>query len=122
MEKDLKNLLLKDLYGRFPYGVIVEIKAHNCHDAICRLSIQDMESFMNNQPRDVHWNDKVVSIKPYLLPMSSMSEEHRKEYVSTFESGISSCRSFDWLNEHHYDYRHLIDKSLAIDATNLNVY
>ena len=84
--------------------------------------------------------DDVSKIKPYLFPMSSMTEEQKK-YISN-KWGINEEFDFeidpnwgeyfvelgytvefiDWLNKNHFDYRGLIDKSLALDATGLNIY
>jgi hypothetical protein len=60
-----------------------------------------------------------------------MTEEQRKEYydlcdITLTEYGypiwFDSVGSIDWLNKNHFDYRGLIEKGLAIDATNLNIY
>ena len=71
-------------------------------------------------------------IKPYLFPLSSMTDEEWEDYQKirmidwvhgdingTF---INASLIIDWLNAHHFDYRDLIDKGLAIDATGLNIY
>ena len=59
-------------------------------------------------------------VKPYLRPMSSMTEEEKAEYHSLCDSyyGIyfDTVDSIDWLNAHHFDYRGLIEKGLAIEA------
>jgi hypothetical protein len=82
----------------------------------------------------------VSEVKPYLLPMASMTEEKRK-YISD-RWGINENFDFeidpnwgdyyievedaagfiDWLNRNHYDYRGLIPKKLALDATGLDIY
>ena len=67
------------------------------------------------------------NVKPYLFPLSSMTEEQMKEFENTC---IKDCfgilywtyNTFDWFNKNHFDYRGLIPKGLAIDATNLNIY
>jgi hexokinase len=75
-------------------------------------------------------------IKPYLFPLSSMTEEQKKEYRKACELDTEILskhpmdgspfpalyNSQDWLNAHHFDYRGLIEKDLAIDATGLSVY
>lgn len=87
--------------------------------------------------------DNVSKIKPYLFPLSSMTEEQinmipRKNqtnlrFTKTIKQGdISSITAdfnlfeirdiFDWFNKNHFDYRGLIEKGLAIDATGLNIY
>ena len=69
--------------------------------------------------------------KPYLFPLSSMTEEQKVIYGDLCYSIIQSLAKnmqselnelINWLNAHHFDYRGLIEKGLAIDATNLNVY
>ena len=59
-------------------------------------------------------------LKPYLRPMSSMTEEEKKDYNSKFEGRDFSWEiyygSTDWLNEHHFDYRGLIPMGLALPA------
>ena len=68
--------------------------------------------------------DDVSKIKPYLFPMSSMTEEQKQEeykickyYINGYESNL-----IDFYNKNHLDYRGLIEKGLAIDATVLNIY
>lgn len=69
--------------------------------------------------------------KPYLFPLSSMTDEQKLEYdylhrviLLCFE--VDLCEALaklqDWLNENHFDYRDLIPMGLAIDATGLNIY
>ena len=62
----------------------------------------------------------ITDIQPYLRPMSSMTEEEREEYHKLCDSyyGIyfNSIDSIDWLNAHHFDYRDLIPKCLALEA------
>ena len=69
--------------------------------------------------------DDVSKIKPYLFPLSSMTEEEKLMYEGLMigTDNISYMLDVvDWLNAHHFDYRGLIDKSLALDATGLNIY
>lgn len=55
------------------------------------------------------------NIKPYLRPMSSMTKEEKKEYNKLL-CWRSPKKVFDWLNAHHFDYRGLIKKGLALEA------
>ena len=71
--------------------------------------------------------DNVSKIKPYLFLLSSMTDEQRKEYQYIterwmYDPSYSISDSTDWLNKNHFDYRGLIEKGLAIDATGLNIY
>ena len=63
--------------------------------------------------------------KLFLRPMSSMTEEEKLMYEGLM-IGIDNISYMldviDWLNSHHFDYRGLIEKGLAIDATGLNIY
>lgn len=116
MTQEDKELLLKDLCARLPYGVIIQIKDWTVLDAelkighINRLQINDVE------------------LKPYLFPLSSMTEEQSKEYHELIGGmfGTSALINFeileDFFHKNHFDYRGLIEKGLAIDATNLNIY
>ena len=119
MTQEDKELLLKDLCARLPYGVIIQIKDWTVLDAelklghINRLQINDVE------------------LKPYLFPMSSMTEEQKVIYGDLCYSIIQSLAKnmqselnelINWLNAHHFDYHNLINKNLAIDCTNLNIY
>ena len=104
MAQNDKELLLMDLCARLPYGVI------------CK----------SNSYRNILFNSSHISlieseeIKPYLRPMSSMTEEEENEYYNIeFGFNIHSDR-VDWLNAHHFDYRGLIEKGLAIPVTKEN--
>ena len=72
------------------------------------------------------WNSTEDSeFLPYLRPMSSMTEEERKEHNSHRLSKWSTYSEYcanviDWLNAHHFDYRGLIEKGLAIAITEDN--
>ena len=76
------------------------------------------------------YDDETVyidNVRLYLLPLSSMTEEQKKEYQYIterwmYDSSYSISDSTDWLNKNHFDYRGLIEKGLAIDATGLNIY
>ena len=61
--------------------------------------------------------------KPYLFPLSSMTKEQEKEWLYTLSSDYNiTYDTVDWLNKNHFDYRGLIEKGIAIDATKLNIY
>ena len=126
-----KKLLIKDLSSRLPYKVIVDY-AYNAFDvrkgnyikrgSKCILNCHLLDVFIS--PRQ---NEKGEYIKPYLFPLSSMTEEQKQEYQHIterwmYDSSYSISDSTDWLNKNHFDYRGLIKKGLAIDATGLNIY
>lgn len=162
-----KDLLIKDLSARLPYGVKIVIQdtfkystilleyhvleVSNFSDIFCfnyKKFDKSMKKAMRERPND-------IVIKPYLFPMSSMTEEQARmlsilygikdilskkitdEYIEFevdagfgdvetrriwYNEIVSSIETFDWLNKNHFDYRGLIEKSLALDATGLNIY
>lgn len=130
MTQEEKDLLLKDLCGRLPYGVWIERKLKSCKfGAKCMLNAFDIYAIGKGQ-YDFY--------KPYLFPLSSMTEEQKREYnrwkhevpVCHYEYGdvveevelFDSPESFEYLIENHFDYHGLIPMGLAIDATGLNIY
>jgi hypothetical protein len=69
---------------------------------------------------------RVEEVKPYLFPLSSMSEEQKQEFENTTIKDamltVWTTSSYDWLLKNNFDFRGLIPKGLAIDATGLNIY
>jgi hypothetical protein len=140
MTLEEKDLLLKDLSARLPYGVKIALKNNGSyhHDNVAKkgdITIDKLKGFTgsyfniyHSNPLDWDWYDDdidIEDIKPYLFPMSEMTEEQYKEYWKLEHYGNMehlSIPALDWLNEHHFDYRGLIGKGLAIDATNKNIY
>ena len=124
MEENLKHLLLKDLCARLPYGVKVQYKG-NKYDLTemhkdGRTYLGSYNSIYGNWHCCFEFETYPI---PYLRPMSSMTEEERKEYNLTKTLSIvdyPTLKSFDWLNKHHFDYRGLIEKGLAIEVTEEN--
>lgn len=107
--------VLIDLCERLPYGVKVSAIGWDKPIYLMQLDINRLFSSSLDTP------------KPYLRPMSSMTEEEREEYTSyCFEQpflqkdktpnlgSIPMC--IDWLNAHHFDFRGLIEKGLALEA------
>ena len=116
-----KQLLLKDLCARLPYGIFI-------YDEIDNKSIYT-----------ISYHPHIDNCKPYLRPMSSMTEEEKKELKAAtcpegtgyFDDQYLICPMshfgeyigydfmsdiLDWLNEHHFDFRGLIEKGLALEA------
>lgn len=123
MTREQKELLIKDLCARLPYGVWNKHKLKSCafdgKDMIQTHHIKAIEK------------GRYDFYKPYLFPLSSMTEEQRKEYNSLRSIGVDECgdityfdtfESVDWCNKNHFDYRGLIPMGLAIDASGLNIY
>lgn len=138
MTQEHKDMLMKDLSARLPYHVKVEIDLQSniyppmtCE--VCNIEFTEMGgSFVGVWVLpDSYCEYREFLCKPYLFPMSSMTEEQENEYVATFvtivyEDGsrdtTMTCESFDWLNKHMFDYRGLIQLGLAKDATGLGIY
>ena len=92
------------------YGLIINVNGHdekvdevNPFEGIITCGFQSFD---------------VEECKPYLRPMSSMTEEEIKEYQAFFNyDGVEYPEEYiDWLNAHHFDYRGLIEKGLALKA------
>ena len=118
-QKD-KDLLRKDLSGRLPYGVIMSTPIGSGHLNSIDQTIFGTEYGINISAvnRDF-FNDSKFEVKTYLRPMSSMTEEEDKEFQEIKQSYHFDEDSYillDWLNKHHFDYRGLIEKGLAIEA------
>ena len=129
MTKEDKELLLKVLCARLPYKVkcciynfgedTVRIKEDVLWsvqgDNILTLKscVENGEAYMYHQ------------IKPYLFPLSSMTDGQKSQLnfcLTRIKFAYDASLIIDWLNKNHFDYRGLIEKRLAIDATNLNIY
>ena len=132
MAQEHKELLLKDLSARLPYGVKLQ-KTYDTSEPAELYSI-DLE---HNTVKFYKYKGEALTIcdagfiekygklrfKPYLFPLSSMTKEQEKEWRYTLSSdGNITYDTVDWCNENHLDYRGLIPMGLAIDATNLNIY
>ena len=106
-----ENLLLKDLCAWLPYGVLL-----NCCEIVSEpLTLISYKGLVNN-------DYDIDEVKPYLFPLSSMTEEQKEDMIKS-SCGIGSDKNvFDWYNKNHFDYRGLIPMGLAIDATGLNIY
>ena len=123
MTQENKELLIKDLCARLPYGVWIERKLKSCKfGAKCMLHAHDIDAIERGQ-YDFY--------KPYLFPLSSMTEEQKREFDISMDMGYAAAynaeincanRMIDFFNKYHLDYRGLIPMGLAIDATGLNIY
>ena len=128
MKQEDKELLLKDLCARLPYGIKASYYGveEECEtlDEIEGVTLgEDFGGYVDIG----QYSLPIECIKPYLFHLSSMTEEQKQEYQHIterwmYDSFYSISESTDWLNAHHFDYRGLIEKSLALDATGLNIY
>ena len=131
MTEKEKDLLLKDLCSRLNTNLVCSIYRADDYGigyrneilyGYCNIDGWDEFYFGEDCGTGV---DSISKIKPYLLPMSSMTDKQFKEYLELEHSGNMEHLSIpllDWLNKNHFDYRGLIEKGLAIDATELNIY
>ena len=173
MIQEDKELLLKDLCSRLPYEVIGKCELDTSYDTSFDTIFQthkfdaviyglkeellfvtpliedmDEQEFANEEVAD---GVDILDFIPYLFPLSSMTDEQKREFYKFFEEGITESANetrqwlrtkradetmrpitiayvmvhelvIEWLNKNHFDYRGLIEKGLAIDATNLNIY
>ena len=142
MKQEDKELLLRDLCARLLYGVKVDsvfINPDTKEHKSCGIEVFNATSLLMIR-------DGLGEFKPYLFPLSSMTEKqynslyesgilnncsHSYEYVNPHIHGVSfifkefktySLELIEWLNKNHFDYRGLISKGLAIDCTGLNIY
>ena len=128
MRQEDKELLLKDLCARVPYGVKIN---ENTQGDFTVIGLTTERVFTTCETEGCHNDFPIECIKPYLRPMSSMTEEEQRtldsmcngvEMVSRLSGLKMFDKAFNWLKENHFDYRGLIEKGLAIDATGLNIY
>lgn len=127
-----KNLVFKDLCGRIPYHVRVQLDDNAYPDP---FGAHNLEHF---------WGYTIV--KPYLFPLSSMTDEQKYDFYCRFienDCDFDDFKEFyldngmwhklltslddieaiiDWFHKNHFDYRGLIPMGLANDATGLNIY
>lgn len=137
MKEEYKELLIKDLSARVPYGIKIKV-----NDKIEIL--QGINSLDNVAEYYTFLSCDIEEVKPYLFPLSSMNEEQKIECfkgtpleIDKYGTiAVKDCiygnslytdleiylKVIDWLNKNHFDYRGLISMGLAIDASNLNIY
>lgn len=127
MQED-KELLLTELCARLAYGVICSTPEGDGHLCSINQTIFGNEYGINiKATKRSYFSDRECEIRPYLRRLSSMTEEEKKEF-SVLAVGthlfkgplIPSYDTLDWLNSHHFDYRGLIDKGLAVEVTEEN--
>jgi hypothetical protein len=130
---DKELLLLKDLCGRVPYGVKCK---YNDGVIVNILSVNFFYKQIEGWERYVNHTLKydVEDVKPYLFPLSSMTEEQKNELEDTLSklslkllfdeisSEVAESCVIDFYNKKHIDYRGLIPMGLAEDATDKNIY
>lgn len=126
MEQEEKEVLLKDLCARLPYGVKVQDELGRINKLVIgnadlvRLYYNDFSTY----------SEEKLSL-PYLFPLSNMTEEQKEEYCQLQQKVIYNSKGvvneditkyINWCYKNHLDINDLIPKELAIDATGLNIY
>ncbi len=135
MKQEDKDLLLQDLCGRLSYGVKVSVNQSQLQNYDYKWKNWSFEE----EPQEIDgvsiygvtfgcmdMSDGVIGfefIKPYLFPLSSMTGEQRTSHnFLKYSAHANPIKLINWYNKNHFDYRGLIEKGLAINATGLNIY
>ena len=144
MTPEQKDLLLKDLCARLPYNIKVYDNNGNFNTSyvnLLHINGKVSEAFVGNgmQCRTA----PIDEIRPYLFPLSSMTEEQYNEMQTISGKDcmehmeiekewrnnspfthlpLYQHRVIEFFHKYHFDYRGLIPMGLAIDATGLNIY
>ena len=136
MTQEEKDLVLKDICSRLPYNVKAYVKHWSSIDQKYYEGVYDVKSAFPSL-NEIHVQSKSGSVdvtlgyydhefKPYLFPLSSMTDEQEEEYnnLNCWELGCfpHTEDALDYLIANHFDYRGLIEMGIAIDATGLNIY
>jgi len=123
MTLEERQLLLIDVSARLPYGVHVHFCNTNIDEKLTEISLGEAITKARHNGRG---NQGLIL--PYLRPMSSMTDDERDEFriiggvmahnVQNDSWAIVAFtpEAYDWLNAHHFDYRGLIEKGLALEA------
>lgn len=147
MTQEDKDLLLNDLCARLPYGTMLNISVNLFTDETFNARISTIDYCGEIKVRygfeEYEQIFSLEQIKPYLFPLSSMTEEQKRElkdlisqeteivieHLKTGDCGIDcgkyhfySTLQLEWLLKNHFDFNGLIPKGLANDATGLNIY
>lgn len=118
MTQEEKKLLLKDICGRLCYGIFVKENRESLDDGPTIYTLE--------------YHLCIDACKPYLRPMSSMTEEEKEfikyrwcyddwtdihDFLNNYKIDAIDARDFiDWLNKNMFDYRGLIPMGLALEA------
>ena len=125
MTQNEKDLLLKDLCARLPYGVMAKFGDSNPSKITNITQCIDSDSnswFIESEGESDGMMCEIDNVKPYLFPLSSMTWEQECQYREVIASSLNHYEVYDWFHKNHFDYRGLIPMGLAIDATNKNIY
>ena len=131
MTQENKDLLLRDLCARLPYKTKIQLTEYSdLTGEKLPSKIKTLDYCMLGKAQAYCKGFRKDEIKPYLFPLSSMTEEQSMEFallqVNTHKDGflyVCDCANMmKWLLKNHFDIYGLIEKGLAINATNLEIY
>ena len=123
MTQEDRQILLKDLSSRLPYGVRYrrfawdDKREEECISA--KIYSISPDGYVRNYHEDE--SDYIDNVRPYLFPLSSITKKTLEE-LSAYIDIKNAYVAVEFFNSHHIDYRGLIEKGLAIDATGLDIY
>ena len=134
MTQEQKDLLIKDLCTRLPYGVKVQL-SYQIPLKLLSIGVNGSAWVTGDKgyPFEIDWSN----CKPYLFPLSSMTEEQKKELdditdldievaITHIKNGtpnyLTGLNRLNWLLKNHFDIYDLITVGLAEDATGLDIY
>ena len=124
MAQEDRELLINDLCARLPFGVKVLYDTQIFEVQYIEPMYEEIKLLDNE-----NYTLSIDEVKPYLFPLSSMTEEQTEELIKLINTGQNDNNEFmrslcriDFYHKHHLDYRGLIPMGLAIDATDKNIY
>ena len=142
MTENEKDLLLKDLCARLPYGVICKDDYAKVEGKLVQIGINYDMCLLSDDYGKTEFA-YIPNCKPYLFPLSSMTEEQYNEMQTISGKDcmehmeiekewrnnspfthlpLYQHRVIEFFHKYHFDYRGLIPMGLAIDATGKNIY
>lgn len=157
MTQKEREILFKDLSGRLPYGVIVDYKENEYDSRNWKISTLHAPAYSQSGSLIITDYDgwieyeeyhgcgmstgsrtfKIEQHKPYLRPLSSMTEKEKKKFLDADMDDLKICSEamlkklqinsneetiygmyhhIDWLDKYMFDYRGLIPMGLALEA------
>lgn len=124
MSNEERQLLKVDLSGRLPYNVKVQFMLPDYNNNTFTEEIGELVSFGVYGERRIHskgidYYDVRGNCKPFLRTIGSMTKAEQEEYFPLLHEPLHPETALDllnWLNKHHFDYNHLINRGLAIKA------
>ena len=133
MTQEDKELLLKDLSSRLPYGVIcvgITYELDDDGERYIPVKVKDTLTEIHNYKLETASvrlglidSCKLETVKPYLRPLSSMTEEEKEELIKNFWGSHTAKDTFEelsWYLSKHFDINELIPRGLAIEVTEDN--